>query len=370
MSSSTAHLLPNQSPPPVSKPASGTASPTALFPPPKLALNVEYDDDAAPEVTTLSFKNNRINGTGTVAVTAVPTIADPFMSEYGPSSSAWTPSDREMLSSSNGDTRAAPLPSVISNLPSPPTKKTTFRRLPAKCRNSQATTHSRNASSSSVQPQTINSPQRAVKSLSVAESTSPDPAGVSPPSKIQETVSRSSQPSVTYTSQILPVDSPSILKLSSSTTAGNGLALHDKPLPLIQSTLLRKSPYRPGFQPKGVYRPLTDDFLEIRRSNLDGEGDGGMKRMERTKLERRLEKLIALHFPPLGDAHEKMRPRIRPLSHSSRRASIFDFGSLKNINISDAGDLWKGIVSGKVMETAKNETRGRCSPFQLVLRVF
>jgi len=347
----------------VSKPASGTASPTASFPTPKFAFNVEYDDDAASEATTPSFKNNRINGSGTVAVTAVPTIAGSFVSECGPSSSAWTPSDREMLSSSNGDTCVAPLPSVISSLPSPPMKKTsTFRRLPAKCRNSQTATHSRNASSSSVQPQTINSPQRAVKSLSVAESTSPDSANVSLPSNIQETVFQSSQPSVTYTSQILPVDSPSILKLSSSTNVGNGSALHDKPLPLIQSTL-RKSPYRPGFQPKGVYRPLTDDFLEIRQSNRDGV-DGGMKRIERTKLERRLEKLIALHFPPLGeDAHEKMRPRIRPLSHSSRRVSIFDLGSLKNINISDAGDLWKGIVSGKVMETAKNETRGHCSPF-------
>jgi rabenosyn-5 len=118
-----------------------------------------------------------------------------------------------------------------------------------------------------------------------------------------------------------------------------------RPLPSIQPTSSprRLAPYRPGFQPLGVRRHLTDDFLEIRRMKRDGEGPGDMKRVERTKLERRLEKLIILHFPE-REHEEKARPGPRPLANGNRRASIFDFGSLKSMNLNDAGGLWKGIV--------------------------
>jgi len=91
-----------------------------------------------------------------------------------------------------------------------------------------------------------------------------------------------------------------------------------------------------------------------------------MTRVERTKLERRLEKLIALHFPIPGEEskvkeghQEKARPAIRPLSNENRRASsLFDFQSFRNMNINDASDLWRGVVTGTFVDSAKNDIRG------------
>ena len=48
------------------------------------------------------------------------------------------------------------------------------------------------------------------------------------------------------------------------------------------------SPYRPGFQPRGVYRYRTDDYLTA-RDLVKKEGQ-----VERQRLERRLEKVIAI----------------------------------------------------------------------------
>jgi hypothetical protein len=90
-----------------------------------------------------------------------------------------------------------------------------------------------------------------------------------------------------------------------------------------------------------------------------------MKRVERTKLERRLEKLIFLHFPEPGH-EEKARPSPRPLANGNRRASIFDFGSLKNMNFTDAGDLWKGIVVNNVVDSAESDLRGSSRFFSIL----
>ncbi|KIJ63248.1 hypothetical protein HYDPIDRAFT_29511 [Hydnomerulius pinastri MD-312] len=135
------------------------------------------------------------------------------------------------------------------------------------------------------------------------------------------------------------------------------------------------APYRPGFQPKGVYRPRTDEFAESRRARKD-EG-----RVERTKLERRLEKLIALHFPlpdasgsgsgpatssaGLGKAHAPGLGK----GQGERRASLFDlasfdFGSLMNV---DAGELWKGVLHSQTLQGPKSDIRAaeqRITPWQ------
>ncbi|KAG6903181.1 hypothetical protein C0995_002724 [Termitomyces sp. Mi166 len=112
-----------------------------------------------------------------------------------------------------------------------------------------------------------------------------------------------------------------------------------------------QAPYRPGFQPKGLYRPLTDEFLALRRAKRDGDGhDGrssGMKRIERTKMLRRLEKLIDLHFPeqnPSSTATLDRHPRRQQGDHR-RASSFFDF-DIKKINISDPGGLLRGVVGG------------------------
>jgi rabenosyn-5 len=152
-----------------------------------------------------------------------------------------------------------------------------------------------------------------------------------------------------------------ISKSSSENSALNrGVSISNKPPTPPASR--KTAPYPPGFQPKGVGRVLTDDFLSARRMKRDGDGDGGMKRVERTKLERRLEKLINLHFPLQADSkgardgsiNEKTR-----LSRENRRASsIFDFQTLKNVNFNDASGLWKGVVSGGLQDTTKTDIRG------------
>lgn len=100
-----------------------------------------------------------------------------------------------------------------------------------------------------------------------------------------------------------------------------------------------------------MYRPLTDEFLAIRRLKRDGEGDAGrLKRIEKTKLERRFEKLVNLHFPAPGSEEEKaqqLRPNAREAKPLARRASsFFDFETIRTRKFSDAGDLWRGVVSG------------------------
>ncbi len=107
------------------------------------------------------------------------------------------------------------------------------------------------------------------------------------------------------------------------------------------------APYRPGFQPKGVYRPRTDEFVEARNQNRDAG------RVERTRLERRLEKLINLHFPPPGQRkQETSEPR--PMQQNRRASSFWDL-DLKN---KSAGDLWREVVQSQGSQIGKNDIRG------------
>ncbi|KAH7889998.1 FYVE zinc finger-domain-containing protein [Phlebopus sp. FC_14] len=114
--------------------------------------------------------------------------------------------------------------------------------------------------------------------------------------------------------------------------------------------------YRPGFQPKGVYRPRTDEFAEVRKSRTSAG------RIERTKLERRLEKLINLHFPMDGtDTHQMKRGM-----DQRRSSSLFDLdiASLRNM---DAGELWKGVLQSQVLQGPKGDIRAaeqRITPWQ------
>ncbi|TFK55163.1 hypothetical protein OE88DRAFT_1623970 [Heliocybe sulcata] len=127
-----------------------------------------------------------------------------------------------------------------------------------------------------------------------------------------------------------------------------------------RSTTPRPSaPYRPGFQPKGVYRPRTDEFLEIRAQRRD------VGRIERTRLERRLEKLIQLHFPEpslssggkekeKGDAGGKERPGAAPLPNK-RASSFWDMESFSFKG--GAGDLFKGVLMQNQAQAGKVDVR-------------
>lgn len=87
-------------------------------------------------------------------------------------------------------------------------------------------------------------------------------------------------------------------------------------LPPIDALFRPPPPYRSPFQPEGVCRSRSHTFLSLRTRNRDDE------RVERTKLERRLDKLISLHF----------------LNPPPRYSSSFDFDSLRSM---------RNILSGK-----------------------
>ncbi|KAF9532299.1 hypothetical protein CPB83DRAFT_847611 [Crepidotus variabilis] len=382
------HLVPNQSLPPVSKPSNGGISSATFLNPPKLVLQAD-DDNVFEEGLLLS--NGRANGSSASPLSkefrpseAEPSISPPregpisfpTVSEEGPGTPPSTDGVRALPKQATPDESASASPSPTSSRMQSPTprKTSTFRKLPAKsARNTPASPHVRNMSLVSLPP----TPGEEIRSLAATPLVSPSPL---PHAQLPPVngPSHTSRLSVPFNSHILPAESSSILQSPASVTiplASPPIQTH-KPLPspqlaAPQPTATRKpAPYRPGFQPRGVYRPLTDEFLEIRKRKRDGEGEGGMKRVERTKLERRLEKLISLHFPAPGEEgyQEKARPSPRPLVNGSKRASsIFDFQTLKNISLNDAGDLWKGVVTGALVDSAKNDIRAaeqRITPWQ------
>lgn len=74
-----------------------------------------------------------------------------------------------------------------------------------------------------------------------------------------------------------------------------------------------------------------------------------MDRVERTRLERRLEKLITLHFSEHKPANKEKAAETekRPNTMAIRRASsIFDF-NIRDLRNMDAGDLWRGVVTSQ-----------------------
>lgn len=119
------------------------------------------------------------------------------------------------------------------------------------------------------------------------------------------------------------------------------------PLPRSSTPIRSSAPYRHGFQPGGVRRQLTDDFLEARRALRDAG------RIERTRLERRLEKLIALHFDAKGPASTNSR------AQPSRRASSFFDIDIKELRNLDAADLWRNMMQNQITPGSKADIRAQ-----------
>lgn len=124
-----------------------------------------------------------------------------------------------------------------------------------------------------------------------------------------------------------------------------------------------KTPYRAGFQPKGVWRARTGEFVEVRMRREEG------RRGEERRLGRRLEKvsqksgdersrssnsrlpsfssqLIELHFSPVKPSAAPPPPRLAPSRRSSSAFSL-DFESLRN-----PGDLWRGLKERSVSSSS------------------
>ncbi|KAK0227996.1 FYVE zinc finger-domain-containing protein [Armillaria fumosa] len=181
---------------------------------------------------------------------------------------------------------------------------------------------------------TINGSGSTSVSSHASPSLSPSPQAVTPPTR---TISLHPSPSVSPAPR--PSSSASIRLAPSRSSTSTP--------PLATPTTRSITPYRPGFQPKGFYRHRTDEFLALRKISRDGVEESGMqKRIERTKLERRLEKLITLHFPVSGHSATDRGKHMQP-EGSRRASSLFDLelGDLKRMSISDATGLWKGVLS-------------------------
>jgi rabenosyn-5 len=89
-------------------------------------------------------------------------------------------------------------------------------------------------------------------------------------------------------------------------------------------------------------------------------------RIERTKLERRLEKLIALHFPLEGTTSSQKektaasgRPGLGPNGRERRASSFFDldFEGLRNSLRDDPGSLLKGVLGQNQVDMRAAEQR-------------
>jgi hypothetical protein len=188
------------------------------------------------------------------------------------------------------------------------------------------------------------------------------PSAKSPATSTQELPSQGSKSLVPIISGISAppsiVSSPISKTSSGSSNKNTEINLHPASTRPVGSPVAPAArnitPFRAGFQPRGHTRHRTDEFLAIRRVKRDGEEkeSGGFKRVERTKLERRLEKIIALHFPLDGISHEPPEKLASDKSRADlprnqrRPSSFFGLENLRNIKVNEPNDLWRAIVSG------------------------
>ncbi|KAL5489842.1 PEP7 [Sanghuangporus weigelae] len=214
-------------------------------------------------------------------------------------------------------------------------------------------THQRSTSvmvlpSGAPQPR-LNPPQR-------TSSLPPSPAPPAPPPKstspsLSASPSPGTGPTSSAASQSISatssrVQSPSPLPYNTPTfSASSTTSVPSTPT----STGMYKAVYRPGFQPKGVYRPLTDEFLALRKRARD------RARIELTRLERRFEKLIDLHFSPSKAGEEDVAIKGKEKSSNgsgvmapglARRASSF-FEELGDLKGKSATELWRSVLESR-----------------------
>ncbi|KAH8914411.1 hypothetical protein BT69DRAFT_1072118 [Atractiella rhizophila] len=103
--------------------------------------------------------------------------------------------------------------------------------------------------------------------------------------------------------------------------------------PLESEREKKRTPYHPRFQPKGVRRERWEDFLAVR------EKEAGRRRLDDQRVERRAQKLIALHFPASTPT---------PLKRTSTNSSL---SSISSSISRSSSDVWS--------KTLKNLTLGR-----------
>lgn len=201
----------------------------------------------------------------------------------------------------------------------------------------------------------------ALSSASVSESlpypASPQPSVHSPQPQVA-VVTDTLTPVQRSTSQgrVTSPQTTTSSSLPTSPAPGPSPASSSTSLPTARGPTRSSVPYRPGFQPKGVYRPRTDEFLIERKAKQD-EG-----RIEHARLERRLEKLIDLHFSGSDtqkDNEKESLSAVRPRQQNKRLSSIFDL-DLSDLRNKSAGELWRDVLQSQAPHNAKADIRGTC----------
>ncbi|PLW12801.1 hypothetical protein PCANC_13164 [Puccinia coronata f. sp. avenae] len=112
------------------------------------------------------------------------------------------------------------------------------------------------------------------------------------------------------------------------------------------STKCSQVPFRSGFQAKGVYRDRTDELIAIRNSKQES------KRLEEARLQKRLEKLIQLHFPYQPQPHHQSQE----LSHQNDQPERCS-NSFANPPIINLSQMLFGIVKN-VSSVTSGSNRG------------
>ncbi|KAJ7047288.1 FYVE zinc finger-domain-containing protein [Mycena alexandri] len=323
-----------------SPPASnGSPSPPASPPLPKIP---DQSTDPSPEPARENGSHPNGNGVadGGAASGSAPTTSPTVISAELPAASSSMPMASSSSSAATDDR---------------PRKTSTFRRVPRNTRaplhsSPLAGGHSRTLSTSSMASRPGLPPSEQPSYLQPQRPTS---MLIDPRQRIQSSSTNEKPPALSYfpeetgnrrhstplnadavaaslASVVPPVRtsslaaSPAISRAPSSIPSRPATPASVPPSPSTLTPPRQASaPYRPGFQPKGVYRPRTDEFLAHRKAHAISAGYASA---ERTKLERRLEKLVALHFPEEGKSTTGVgrRPGLAQASAGRRASSFFD----------------------------------------------
>ncbi|KAH7107497.1 hypothetical protein BKA62DRAFT_610430 [Auriculariales sp. MPI-PUGE-AT-0066] len=221
-----------------------------------------------------------------------------------------------------------PSPLSSAGTRTPPARPTsTFRRIPP--RTSAPTTPSLLSPARSIRAISPGAPAPSpLRASEVSEHAFPAALQSAPqtpvkrpdslPLRHSETVASPSGPSTVSSRVSSPLPTPSIYQSQrrpALTTPGSS------------ASSARPAPYRPGFQPKGVYRPRTDEFIAARSAARE------VGHIEQHRLERRLDKLVDLHFSP-------HRPKPTPTGNR-RASSIFEL-DLSDLKSKNPGELLRG----------------------------
>ncbi|BGP30149.1 carboxypeptidase Y-deficient [Rhodotorula toruloides] len=102
-----------------------------------------------------------------------------------------------------------------------------------------------------------------------------------------------------------------------------------------------KMPYQAGFQPQGVRRDRSDEFFQQRKRCSEA------RKLDEGRLERRLEKLVALHFPSPGTEVKETVPKDSTLSTIT---SLRD--TLRNRT---AKELWRSVAGNVDVDIERAE---------------